>query len=1589
MPLTSFHPATAAWFAKHLGAPTEPQRLGWPAIQAGRHVLIASPTGSGKTLAAFLCAIDALLRQGLEGRLEDRTRVLYVSPLKALSNDIQRNLETPLRGIQDELPPLGLPPVEIRTLVRTGDTPAAERAAMVRRPPHIVVTTPESLYILLTSPRGRAMLSTVRTVIVDEIHAIADDKRGSHLALSLERLEALTAHGSPLQRIGLSATQQPIEAVARFLVGAGGVDGEGRPDCAIVDVGHRRDMDLAIELPSSPLEAVMALEVWEEIYDRLAALIDEHRTTLVFVNTRRLAERVARHLSDRIGADKVTSHHGSLAREQRLDAEQRLKSGQLRALVATASLELGIDIGAVDLVCQLGSTRAISTLLQRVGRSGHHVGGLPKGRLFPLSRDELVEAAALLQAVRLGELDRLHVPEQPLDILAQQIVAAVSAEEWREADLLALARRAWPYRGLGEGEYEAVLRMLGEGFSTRRGRRAALIHRDAVNGRLRERRGARLAAITSGGAIPDIADYEVVLEPEGTFIGTLNEDFAIESMAGDIFQLGNHSWRIVRVEAGKVRVEDARGQPPTIPFWLGEAPGRTDELSIAVSRLREALSGRLASHPAVPRAEPAQVAAREPAPAALPFLAAARSRVPFIVDEAPAEEQGTDSSLLAPHPSPSAMLGAGFGAVREPSPRDRPLHQVERGSLAQRGWGEDEAKPLPSMTEAAAPGKEGSQNALDWLMAATGISVSAAEQIVDYLAAGQAALGVLPTARTIVMERFFDETGGMQLVIHSPLGSRLNRGWGLALRKRFCRKFNFELQAAATEDAIVLSLGQTHSFPLEEVFGYLRAETVRDLLIQALLDAPMFTTRWRWNATRSLAVLRWRNGRKVPAPLQRIQAEDLLAVVFPDQIACAENLVGPRQIPDHPLVSQTIRDCLDEAMDIEGLERLLGAVERGEIRLIARDLPEPSPLAQEILNARPYAFLDDAPLEERRTRAVASRRWLDPQQASEIGALDAAAIARVRGEAWPQVDDADELHDALVLLGFLTGAEGRAGGLGAPREALLEDGRPQPLDWRPLFDRLAGERRAAVLRPAPGGPELWVAAERLPQLRALFPGASLSPAIEPPRAVAAEAWSADQALVELLRGRLEGLGPVTEVELARSAGLGAAAVRAALAALEGEGFVLRGRFTPGAAEIEWCERRLLARIHRYTLNRLRQEIEPISAADFLRFLFEWQGLSREHKPEGVEALAAVLEQLEGFEAPAAAWEAEILPARMHGYDPLWLDGLCLSGRALWARLSPPGPTRNGRSWTPVRATPVALVARRNLSAWSGRDPRNGANAEAMSGHARRIAEWLARRGASFFDDLVEATRLLPTQVEVALGELVSWGLVTSDGFQGLRTLITPSQKRPPLRGGRRIGPVAALGMAQAGRWSRLDLHQPRMPRPEAGPAGGQGAGALPAREEVEILARTLLRRYGVVFRKLLERERGLPPWRDLLYCYRRLEARGEIRGGRFVAGFAGEQFALPEAVGALREVRRKPLAGQWVSISGADPLNLVGIVTPGARLPALAANRVLFRDGRPVAIREAGRVSFLVEVEAQWEAIHALLRRTPPIQMHAYLGRSG
>jgi len=1465
-PLAWAHPIVRDWFVRRFGTPTEPQEQGWPHILAGHTTLISAPTGSGKTLVAFLACIDRLVRKALAGDLQDRTEVLYVSPLKALGNDIQKNLEVPLGDILQMAGERGFLMPQIRTAVRTGDTLMHERRAMLKRPPHILVTTPESLYILLTAEKSRAILRDLETVIVDEIHAVADDKRGAHLTLSLERLEALT-HRPPV-RIGLSATQKPIEEVAHFLTG------NGRPDPVIVNVGHKRKLDLAIEVPASQLGPIATNEMWDEIYNRLVELVEQHRSTLVFVNTRRLSERISHHLAEKLGADNVAAHHGSLSRKLRLAAEKRLKDGEVKVLVATASLELGIDIGTVDLVVQISSPRAIAVALQRVGRSGHWRGAVPKGRFFVTTRDELQECAALVRAIRQGDLDRLMIPDAPLDILAQQIVAicaagggrvarapssasnigenpaATEAEEtfsasfdtragapaphdagWDEDELFDLVRRAYPYRNLSRETYEAVLEMLSEGIAARRGRYGAYIHRDRINRKLRARRGARLAAITSGGAIPETALFTVVAEPEGIVVGTLDEDFAVESNAGDIMLLGNTSWRIRRVEgkSGRVLVEDAHGAPPSVPFWRGEAPARTEELSLQVADLRQQISDRL------------------------------------------------------PHTSPIGVS--------------------------------------PSQPEVA--------ETVAWLKEECGLDDSGAEQMVEYILQGRAVLGAVPTQQTIIAERFFDEGGGMQLVIHAPFGGRINKAWGLSLRKRFCRSFNFELQAAATDNGLNIALAEQHSFPLADVFHFLNAETVQPILEQAALASPIFGTRWRWDANRALALLRFQSGKKVPPQIQRMRSDDLLASVFPDVAACQENIAGDIQIPNHPLVNEVMKDVLTEAMDLDGLKNLLRGMAEGRIRCVAVDTPVPSQFSHEILNANPYAYLDDAPLEERRARAVEMRRILPESVLEEVGKLDPAAIAQVREEAWPDVRDADELHDVLHTL------------IAVPEDcrALLdrtaEGGFPHVgQEWASYFDRLVQEHRAALALSC--GRSYWVAAERAKMFSLLFPDASFDRAIPE---IETALPSRDDAALALVTGWMTHLGPVTAEQLGSLLGLTPSEIERALLRMEASGAILRGKFTdqgpragaPAPHELEWCERRLLARIHRLTVATLRKQIEPISAAQFMRWLLRWQHVAPGTQVQGERATLEVLRQLQGFEIPANAWERQILARRIANYDPQWLDQLCLTGAVGWGRLSPHPATLEDsaagkRRVIPTSVAPITFFVREEADWMTPHNPgASQPEARGLSDGARQVLDFLRQRGASFFADIVRSTDKLKAEVETALWELVAAGVVTADGFDNLRSLIDPKR-----RAGQGSGRTARPRHS-SGRWALLYTD-----------------GIVERNRTVEATCWMLLKRYGIVFRDVLARETNLPKWRELQMAFRRLEDRGEIRGGRFVDGFLGEQFALPVAVESLRATRKMPPSGETVTLSAADPLNLVGILVPGERVPAISGRSLSFRDGVPV-----------------------------------------
>lgn len=1383
------HPLVQQWFFEQIGSPTEPQVQGWPAILSGQNTLISAPTGSGKTFAAFLVCIDQLVRKAMSGTLSNETEVLYISPLKALGNDVQKNLMGPLNEIVTRAKKQGIAMAEIKVVVRTGDTSPKERQSMLKQPPHILVTTPESLYILLTAGKSRELLRSVKTVIVDEIHALADDKRGAHLALSLERLEALT--GSAPLRIGLSATQKPLAVVANFLVG------NERPSPAMINIGHAKHLELAVEIPLTELGAVASNQIWDEIYNRIAQLAEQNRSTLIFANTRRVAERAAHHLGARLGKDLVVAHHGSLSKKLRLEAETKLKNGELKALVATASLELGIDIGSVDLVCQLGSPRSIAVMLQRVGRAGHWHGAVSKGRIFATTRDELLECAAIVNAIYDGDLDQLVIPHEPIDILAQQIVATCATEDWPIDELFLLVRKAFHYKDLSRAQFDAVINLLAEGIAGSRGRYGAYLFYDRVHGMLKGRRGSRLVAMTCGGSIPDNGLFTVKTEAPGLVVGTLDEDFAVESNRGDVILLGSTSWKIKRIEStkGQVIVEDACGAPPSVPFWLGEAPERTAELSLRVSNLREFLSAQLTT---------------------------------------------TEESKI---------------------------------------------------------------NVQQWLATYCKVEVNGARQIIEYLLQGRALLGAVPTQERIIAERFFDESGGMQLVIHSPFGARINKAWGLALRKCFCRSFNVELQASATDNGINIALTEQHSFPLADVFNYLSAATAKEIVVHAVLQSPLFPTRWRWDACRALALVRFRNGRKVPPNILRMRAEDLLAAVFPDAVACQDNVdIDDIKLPDHPLINETMKDALTEALNIEGLLLLLKKIKNKEIQCIAVDTPTPSVFAHELLNANPYAFLDDAPLEERRARAVEMRRTLPAHVVAELGNLDPEVINEVRQQAWPDVRNADELQDLLqTVLAF------------PARAASYQESTRQ---WQNYLDELvvAGRAGTATL----GSQLFWFAVEKAKTFAAIYPEAVLHQSLLDVEATPLER---DEGMVYLLRGWLFHLGPITVLALSQLLVLGESEVEQVLLRLEATGLILRGVFS-GNAPLEWCERRLLARIHRLTLAKLRQEIEPVSSTQFVHWLLAWQHVAPGTQLSGEQGLLAVIEQLQGFEIPAKAWEPHIFAKRVKNYDPMLLDKLCLMGIIGWGRLSSTLTHADEfvdvKRVAPTSIAPITFFLREK-SSWLI-EVKDGVKEDILAGlsHiAKDVYLYLLKNGASFFMDIAEGVGHLKSEVEMGLWELVAVGLTTADLFDNLRSLIDPRRRLMKKR--RRV----VRHQYSSGRWSLLkkSLHSFN-------------------NTQVEAMCWILLKRYGVVFRDLLVREKNIPRWRELHAAFRTLEERGEIRGGRFVDGFLGEQFALPYAVESLRAMKHKEQGTEKISIAAVDPLNVSGFILPGPRVSASSGGTV-------------------------------------------------
>jgi ATP-dependent helicase Lhr and Lhr-like helicase len=1477
--LEGFHPALRTWFERRFAAPSRVQELGWPVIReseggSGHDVLLCAPTGSGKTLAAFLWAINRLVSEAERGELRDEVSVLYVSPLKALANDIRVNLDEPLDGIRRVAAECGLELAELRAGLRTGDTSAGERGAMLRRPPHILVTTPESLFILLTSPRFREKLRAVRYVVVDELHALAGNKRGAHLVVTLERLEGMVRReGAPRPtRIGLSATLNPVERLAAFLAGAEiGGDGVRRPrpiHTVRADDGARA-MDVHVLAPGPDLGPIATHQHWEAMYDALAKLIGEHRTTLVFTLSRRWAERIALNLQKRLGAEAVMAHHGSLARAERLMAEQRLKRGELSAIVATASLELGIDVGTVDLVCQVDSPKSISAAIQRIGRSGHSLTATPKGRFFALTLDDLMECAAVVRAIRRGRLDEVEIPTGCLDVAAQQIVAIAAEEgEIGEAELLRILRRADNFANL---DLAALRRLLDEMVAEQRARIRGVgpkIFHDRIGGRVRARRAARLVAITSGGTIPESGNYDVVIQSEGRKIGDVEEDFAQESSRGDIFALGSTPWRILGISRSRLMVEPAPGMSPTLPFWQTEASGRSLALSAELCALRRELAAQLAK-----------------------------------------ASGGADGA--------AALL-------REECALDE----------------------------------------------------SAATQALAYTQRGLAALGALPDERTLVVERFFDGLGGTQIVIHVPLGIRLNRGFGLALRKRLCQVFDFEIQASALDDGVLLALNARHSFALERVLVMLNSRNVGAALVQALLDAPMFEVRFRHVATRALEVMRSAQGRRVPAWLQRLRAQELMGAIFPARQACFENRSGAIELPDHFLVQETMRECTEEATDLPRLVRLLEDLERGSVRARTVDAVAPSVMAQRILLAWDYSFLDGGERANRRSRTVAMNRAMaeDVLREEDLSSmLSAEAVASVAAEVSGRAlarraRDSDELCELIRAHGAIEET-----GL-----AELTKG-----DARAMASKLEREGRALRARLVSEGPQMLLTFEDASMFGAAYPEISFvaesgtgetaqfarSRFAEDGRA-ADDAIEPDAAREEIVRRAVATSGPTSVPEIARRLSMPAAAVQRALLALEAKGDVFRGHFTPSSGRAndgeQWCDRYNLEKIHRLTLGRIRAEVEPCTDREFAAFRLAWQhvgGAGLSSDPGGV---ALVLEQLSGLLFTPDFWEQSILPARVQGYRSEYLDMLCISGEMGWVAM------RDGDDVAemPLR---VAFFKRKRPRIWAHARPALTDSKE------RAVYEALLAGGAQYLDQAAERAGLSERDTVRALWHLSAAGWASNDSFAPLRMLCSkPDAVRAfasssSARGLSRHDAAlrARLKSSMSGRWTAVDDR--RKP-----PVNAHASGFDGARE----VATLLLERNGVLAREMLAAEPETVPWPELSFTLRRMEYAGTIRRGYFVRTLSGEQYALPAAAEMLRAMRGLDPAGERpVALGAADPANPYGFLLPACCVSRESANVVVLRGGE-VILGLAGRALMLPEPldnEAFCAAVAALIAYRPKL----------
>ncbi|HYN91869.1 MAG TPA: DEAD/DEAH box helicase [Thermoleophilaceae bacterium] len=1402
-PLASFTPQVRDWFTRSFERPTEAQAQSWPAIAAGENVLVSAPTGSGKTLAAFLWALDRLVATPSNPD-ERRTRLVYVSPLKALSYDVEKNLRAPLKGIGGD----------VSVAIRTGDTPQKERRAMLRTPPDVLITTPESLYLMLTS-KAREFLVDVEAVIVDEIHAVARTKRGSHLALTLERLEELA--GGPLQRIGLSATQRPLEEVGRFLVGAG-------RDCTVIDTGVRKPLDLKIHVPVESMREPDAgpselghlsggeatqRSIWPAIYPELLRLVREHRSTIIFVNNRRGAERLAVRLNELAseGSEEpvyiARAHHGSLAREERLVVEDLLKSGELPCLVATSSLELGIDMGAVDLVIQVESPKSVTAGLQRIGRAGHNVGDVSRGRIFPKFRADLLECAVVAKRMRDGAIEPTVVPRNPLDVLAQQIVAmTATGGELKVPALHETVRRAYPFAELSRELLDSVLDMLdgrypSEEFAELRPR----IVWDRVEDTIRARRGALQLAVTNAGTIPDRGLYGVHL-PDGRRVGELDEEMVYEARPRQTFLLGASTWRIEEITRDRVIVTPAPGAPGAVPFWRGDSIGRPKELGLAI------------------------------------------------------------------------------------------------GAFA--------------------------RQAVDWepekLAAEYDLDERAARNLSAFLREQRDATRVVPSDRTIVVERFRDEIGDWRLCVLSPFGGRVHSAWALALSARIRDEFGLESDAIWADDGIIVHLPDADEPPSAELL-MVEPDAIEDMVVRELSSSALFGARFRENAARALLLPRAYPGKRTPLWQQRLKAQSLLEVA--------------KRYGQFPIVLETYRECLQDVLDLPGLQQLLRGLHTRELSLVEVETQRASPFASSLLfdYVATYMYEGDTPNAERRAAALSLdrdllRELLGQEELREL--IDPGALAEVESDLQrtserTRAANSDGLHDVLRAVGDLTADEAQARCLPAVAAARILGG-------------LEKDRRAVRMRI--GGEERWTSADDAGLYRDALG------AVPPGGLPAVFLEEVGEPLPRLARRYARTHGPFTTRDVSDRYGLDFGPV---LRELERAGNLIRGELRPGGSEREWCDPDVLRRLRRASLATLRKEVEPAEQRALARFLPEWQGVDGAPPGgAGVDRLREMLVPLQGLALAPEVWERDVLPRRVGAYSPAWMDQLCASGELVWVGAGAVG-RNSGR---------VALIFREDAR-WLGQPPFKG---ERPAGPLHEAIRERLERGAAFWTDLLaDLSETEPVELQEALWDLAWAGEVTNDAFAPLRAPRL-SLAKGDRQAGRRFARRRRPGAPQVqGRWS---LTAPLF------------AGAPAHGPRMRAISELLLERHGIVTREAVLAE-GVPGGFAALYSeLANLETLGTARRGYFVEGLGGAQFALPTAIERLRGLRSDEPAGPLV-LAATDPANPYGATLPwpkredddsGRRPSRVPGAYVVTLDAEPVLYVERGGkgVLALKEPEGAW-----------------------